>query len=115
MSENLDKAVRDICQACGNDRGRLMDIVRGVQEVARIQVIEIVARHCGNGWRETGRELRAPELARSPEGLVKLVRMKLPDGLVGRLLERRVQQYSLRVMVGNVANRETVPEEHVLG
>jgi [NiFe] hydrogenase diaphorase moiety large subunit len=32
MSENLDKAVRDICQACGNDRGRLMDIVRGVQE-----------------------------------------------------------------------------------
>jgi len=32
MSENLDKAVRDICKACGNDRGRLMDIVRGVQE-----------------------------------------------------------------------------------
>ena len=32
MSENLDKDVRDICKACGNDRGRLMDIVRGVQE-----------------------------------------------------------------------------------
>jgi len=32
MSENLDKAVRKICQGCGNDRGRLMDIVRGVQE-----------------------------------------------------------------------------------
>ena len=32
MSENLGKAVRDICKACGDDRGRLMDIVRGVQE-----------------------------------------------------------------------------------
>jgi [NiFe] hydrogenase diaphorase moiety large subunit len=32
MSGNLDKAVRDVCKACGNDRGRLMDIVRGVQE-----------------------------------------------------------------------------------
>jgi [NiFe] hydrogenase diaphorase moiety large subunit len=31
MSKNLDKAIRDICQARGNDRGRLMDIVRGVQ------------------------------------------------------------------------------------
>jgi len=32
MSANLDKGVRDICKAFGNDRGRLMDIVRGVQE-----------------------------------------------------------------------------------
>ncbi len=32
MSENLERAVQDICQACGNDRGRMMDIVRGVQD-----------------------------------------------------------------------------------
>ena len=32
MSENLEKAVRDICQACGDDRGRMMDIVRGLQD-----------------------------------------------------------------------------------
>jgi len=32
MSENLEQAVGEICQAHGNDRGRLMDIVRAVQE-----------------------------------------------------------------------------------
>ncbi len=31
MSENLGAAVREICQACGNNRVRMMDIVRAVQ------------------------------------------------------------------------------------
>ena len=31
MTERLDSAIKDICQASGNDRGRLMDIVREVQ------------------------------------------------------------------------------------
>ena len=32
MSETLEAAVKDICQSCGNDRFRMMDIVRRVQE-----------------------------------------------------------------------------------
>ncbi len=32
MSEKLPTAVKEICQSCGNDRGRMMDIVRAVQE-----------------------------------------------------------------------------------
>ncbi len=32
MSDNLAAVVRDICQACGRDRARMMDIVRAVQE-----------------------------------------------------------------------------------
>ncbi len=31
MSENLQQAVEDICRDCGNDRSRMMDIVRAVQ------------------------------------------------------------------------------------
>ncbi len=32
MSASLQAAVQEICQACGNDRTRMMDIVRAVQE-----------------------------------------------------------------------------------
>ncbi|MFA5292686.1 MAG: NAD(P)H-dependent oxidoreductase subunit E [Phycisphaerae bacterium] len=32
MSENLQTEVKKICQACGNDRTRMMDIVRAVQQ-----------------------------------------------------------------------------------
>ena len=32
MSESLEAAVKGICQACGNDRTRMMDIARAVQE-----------------------------------------------------------------------------------
>ncbi len=32
MSEKSEKAIREICKACGNDRTRMMDIVRAVQE-----------------------------------------------------------------------------------
>ena len=32
MSESLESSSRGICGSCGNDRGRLMDIVRAVQE-----------------------------------------------------------------------------------
>jgi [NiFe] hydrogenase diaphorase moiety large subunit len=31
-AEHLEKAVREICRSCGDDRGRMMDIVRAVQE-----------------------------------------------------------------------------------
>jgi len=31
MSESIDTAVKDICQQCGNDRTRMMDIVEAVQ------------------------------------------------------------------------------------
>ena len=50
MSENLEKTVLDICQACGNDRGRLMDIVRGVQEKfgqVSGQAIDLIASTVG--------------------------------------------------------------------
>src|SRR4030042_490205 len=32
MSENIQSAIKEICQACGNDRTRMMDIVRAVQQ-----------------------------------------------------------------------------------
>jgi len=32
MSESIKTTARDICQACGNDRSRMMDIVRQVQQ-----------------------------------------------------------------------------------
>jgi len=32
MSEILETAVKDICKSCGNDRSRMMDIVRAVQD-----------------------------------------------------------------------------------
>ena len=32
MSENLQAAIKEICQACGNDRRRMMDIVCAVQD-----------------------------------------------------------------------------------
>lgn len=32
MSDNLEAAVKEICQACGNERTRMMDIVRAAQE-----------------------------------------------------------------------------------
>ena len=32
MSDTLETAVKGICEACGNDRARMMDIVRAVQE-----------------------------------------------------------------------------------
>jgi [NiFe] hydrogenase diaphorase moiety large subunit len=32
MSETLEKAVKQICEDCGNDRSRMMDIVRAVQD-----------------------------------------------------------------------------------
>ena len=31
MSDNLHSAIKEICSACGNDAGRMMDIVRAVQ------------------------------------------------------------------------------------
>ena len=50
MSENLEKAVRDICQACGNDRGRMMDIVRGVQDKfgqVSCEALDLIAAQVG--------------------------------------------------------------------
>ena len=32
MSENIRSAIKEICQACGNDRMRMIDIVRAVQQ-----------------------------------------------------------------------------------
>ena len=32
MSENIESAIKEICQSCGNDRTRMMDIVRAVQQ-----------------------------------------------------------------------------------
>ncbi len=32
MSESLDKTIKEICQSCGHDRTRMMDIVRAVQQ-----------------------------------------------------------------------------------
>ena len=32
MNDDLEAAIQDICQGCGNDRTRLLDIVRAVQE-----------------------------------------------------------------------------------
>jgi len=47
MSENLEATVKSICQDCGNDRGRMMDIVRAVQEQFACvpgEAMEIIAR-----------------------------------------------------------------------
>ena len=32
MSENIQSAIKEICQSCGNDRTRMMDIIRAVQQ-----------------------------------------------------------------------------------
>ncbi|MCE5278933.1 MAG: NAD(P)H-dependent oxidoreductase subunit E [Planctomycetaceae bacterium] len=32
MSESLESIVKSVCRSCGNDRARMMDVVRGVQE-----------------------------------------------------------------------------------
>ena len=32
MSQTMEAAIREICQACGGDRARMMDVVRGVQD-----------------------------------------------------------------------------------
>ena len=49
MTERLDGAIKEICQANGNDRGRLMDIVREVQtEFGCVsgQAMELIAKAC---------------------------------------------------------------------
>ncbi len=50
MSDNLGTAVKDICQSCGNDRTRMMDIVRAVQEkfgCVSGEAMKIIAQTCG--------------------------------------------------------------------
>jgi len=50
MSENLEQAVQEICQAYENDRGRLMDIVRAVQErfaCVSGEALDRIAKHVG--------------------------------------------------------------------
>ncbi len=50
MNNNLAAAVRDICQAHGRDRGRLMDIVRAVQEkflCVSGPALELIAQEVG--------------------------------------------------------------------
>ena len=50
MSDNLAAAVRDICQACGRDRGHMMDIVRAVQErfaCVSSQAMDLIAKEVG--------------------------------------------------------------------
>jgi len=50
MSENLKEAVQETCQSCGNDRGRLMDIVRAVQErfgCVSSKALDIIAAEVG--------------------------------------------------------------------
>ncbi len=47
MSENLEATVKSICQDCGNDRGRMMDIVRAVQQQFACvpgEAMDIIAR-----------------------------------------------------------------------
>jgi [NiFe] hydrogenase diaphorase moiety large subunit len=46
---NLEQAVREICQACGNDRTRMMDICRAVQDrFAGVsgEAMDLIARAC---------------------------------------------------------------------
>ena len=47
MSESLEAGVKEICQACGNDRWRMMDIVRAVQEkfgCVSSEAMDLIAR-----------------------------------------------------------------------
>ncbi|MFW6163983.1 MAG: NAD(P)H-dependent oxidoreductase subunit E, partial [Planctomycetota bacterium] len=50
MSEDLQAAVQAICKACGNDRTRMMDIVRAVQEkfgCVSDQALDLIAEQVG--------------------------------------------------------------------
>ncbi len=50
MSKELKSAIRDICQACGNDRTRMMDIVRDVQSrfgCVSGEAMELIAKEVG--------------------------------------------------------------------
>ncbi len=50
MSENLSTAVKEICQACSNDRTRMMDIVRAVQAqfgCVCSEAMDLIARQTG--------------------------------------------------------------------
>ena len=47
MSESIEATVKDICQACGNDRTRMMDIVRQVQRrlgCVSSEAMDLIAR-----------------------------------------------------------------------
>ncbi len=47
MSESLQNIVKSVCRSCGNDRTRMMDVVRGVQEQAGgvdSQAMDLIAR-----------------------------------------------------------------------
>ncbi|MBN2375533.1 MAG: NAD(P)H-dependent oxidoreductase subunit E [Sedimentisphaerales bacterium] len=47
MIDNLEATVKSICQECGNDRGRMMDIVRAVQQQFACvpgEAMDIIAR-----------------------------------------------------------------------
>ncbi len=50
MSENLGTAIAQICEQCGNDRSRMMDIVRAVQEQFHCvcsEAMDLIAKHTG--------------------------------------------------------------------
>jgi [NiFe] hydrogenase diaphorase moiety large subunit len=50
MSENRAGVIKDICQAYGNDRARMMDIVRAVQEIYGCvlgEALEVIAAQVG--------------------------------------------------------------------
>ncbi|MCE5325877.1 MAG: NAD(P)H-dependent oxidoreductase subunit E, partial [Planctomycetaceae bacterium] len=47
MSESLENIVKSVCRSCGNDRTRMMDVVRGVQEQVggvTSQAMDLIAR-----------------------------------------------------------------------
>ena len=50
MSDTLETAIKEICQACGNDRSRMMDIVRAVQEklgCVSSEALDLIAQEVG--------------------------------------------------------------------
>ena len=50
MSDNLHSEIKEICSACGNDAGRMMDIVRAVQNkysFVSTEAIDAIAKSVG--------------------------------------------------------------------
>ena len=53
MSKTLESAIKGICARYGNDRTRMMDIVRAVQEqfgCVSSDAMDLIAREAGTQW-----------------------------------------------------------------
>jgi len=86
MSENLEQAINEICQACGNDRTRMMDIVTATQKRfghVSGKAMELIADRVGTHRVEVQSVVSFYAfLSEQPQGKVVI---RLADDIVSRM------------------------------